>query len=53
MSTSEIDNSQLEVLSMDDGYVSASAMAFMQGLYPPTPGIGEETVDAMTGMSIQ
>lgn len=53
MSTSEIDNSQLEVLAMDDGAISASAMAFMQGLYPLNHGIGEESTDASTGLLIQ
>jgi hypothetical protein len=30
-----IDNSQISVISTNDGYVSTSALAFMQGLYPP------------------
>lgn len=34
-----IDNSQLLILSTDDPWVSASAMAFMQALYPPRSGI--------------
>lgn len=35
ISVNAIDNSQLLVLSTDDTWVSASAMAFMQALYPP------------------
>ncbi|CAJ2512018.1 Uu.00g076430.m01.CDS01 [Anthostomella pinea] len=32
-----IDNSQLSIYSSTDEYVFGSALAFMQGLYPPTP----------------
>jgi hypothetical protein len=35
LSSTEIDNSQLYILSTDDEFVSASALAFMQALYPP------------------
>ncbi|KAF4633022.1 hypothetical protein G7Y89_g5097 [Cudoniella acicularis] len=35
LSSDEIDNSQMEVLSTNDEYISGSALAFMQGLYPP------------------
>jgi hypothetical protein len=30
-----IDNSQTSAVSTNDGYISTSAIAFMQGLYPP------------------
>ncbi|KAM3066052.1 hypothetical protein ACMFMG_010610 [Clarireedia jacksonii] len=39
LSTSTIDNSQMQILSTSDGYVVASAQAFMQGLYPPVLGV--------------
>jgi hypothetical protein len=39
ISPSAIDNSQLSVLGTDDPWVSASAMAFMQALYPPRDNI--------------
>ena len=35
LSVNEIDNSQMEILTTTDEYVTASAMAFMQGLYGP------------------
>jgi hypothetical protein len=35
LSTGAIDNSQMYVLSTEDEFVSGSALAFMQGLYPP------------------
>jgi hypothetical protein len=35
LSVNSIDNSQIYALSTDDEFVSASAMAFFQGLYPP------------------
>jgi len=35
LSSTEIDNSQMYILSTDDEFVSASALAFMQALYPP------------------
>ena len=35
ISVNAIDNSQLYILSTDDEYISSSALAFMQGLYPP------------------
>jgi hypothetical protein len=34
--THAIDNAQVSIFSTTDEYVSASAMAFMQGLYPPS-----------------
>lgn len=37
-----IDNSKLYMLSADDDYMSASAQAFMQGVYPP---LGQVYVD--------
>jgi hypothetical protein len=39
ISSSAIDNSQLVVFSTDDPWVSASAMAFLQALYPPRDSI--------------
>lgn len=39
ISVDVIDNSQLYILSMDDAYLSASTMAFMQGLYPPSSAL--------------
>lgn len=35
ISMNKIENTQLDILSTSDEYVSASALAFMQGLYPP------------------
>lgn len=35
ISVNDIDNSQLYSLSTDDEFISSSAMAFFQGLYPP------------------
>lgn len=35
ISPQSIDNSQLFALSTDDEFISGSAMAFFQGLYPP------------------
>ncbi|RDL37311.1 Uncharacterized protein BP5553_04744 [Venustampulla echinocandica] len=35
ISMNGIENSQMDILSTSDEYVSASALAFMQGLYPP------------------
>lgn len=40
LSTDVIDNSQMEVMTMTDEYITASALAFMQGLYPPRGGTG-------------
>jgi hypothetical protein len=37
IATDAIDNDQLTVLSQTDEWVSGSAMAFLQGLYPPNP----------------
>lgn len=39
LSTSTIVNSQMQILSTSDEHVVASAQAFMQGLYPPVPGV--------------
>ncbi|OAX80224.1 hypothetical protein ACJ72_05450 [Emergomyces africanus] len=36
-------NDELTILSMADQYVSASAQAFMQGFYPPTPNSSNNT----------
>jgi hypothetical protein len=46
ISVQSIDNSQLYVLSTDDEFISGSALAFMQGLYPPTgyPIIDEQDI---------
>ncbi|XMA17212.1 hypothetical protein WAI453_010003 [Rhynchosporium graminicola] len=35
ISVHDLDNGQLDVVSMKTPYVAASALAFMQGLYPP------------------
>jgi len=35
LNSSVLINSQMEVMGMTDEYVTASALAFMQGLYPP------------------
>jgi hypothetical protein len=35
LNVNDIENTQLYVASQNDEWVSASAMAFMQGLYPP------------------
>lgn len=35
ISVNAIDNSQIYALSTDDEFISGSAMAFFQGLYPP------------------
>ena len=35
LSVNDIDNSQLSALSTDDEFISSSALAFFQGLYPP------------------
>ncbi|TVY35660.1 hypothetical protein LSUB1_G006321 [Lachnellula subtilissima] len=44
----EIDNGQMSVLSTTDEYITASALAFMQGLYPPrstaTEVVDEESI---------
>jgi hypothetical protein len=44
ISVNSIDNSQLYILSTDDEYISSSALAFMQGLYPPATVIDEESI---------
>lgn len=36
ISDSAVDNLQLDIMSTDDEYVSTGAMAFLQGLYPPS-----------------
>jgi len=48
LSVSSIQNTQLDIMSTDDEYVVASAMAFMQGLYPP---LQEFILDAETLLS--
>ncbi|KAI9645132.1 hypothetical protein NHQ30_005866 [Ciborinia camelliae] len=40
LSGQHIINNQLQVWSTGDEYVVGSAQAFMQGLYPPVPGVG-------------
>ncbi|KAH7410767.1 histidine acid phosphatase-like protein [Cadophora sp. MPI-SDFR-AT-0126] len=39
LNKNNIDNAQLDVMTMEDPYLAASAMAFMQGLYPPFDAI--------------
>jgi hypothetical protein len=51
LSTNMIANSQLYVLGTDDEYVSGSAMAFMQGLYPPVGFVVNEESE-MANMSV-
>jgi hypothetical protein len=50
ISQSAIDNSQLVVLSTDDPWISASAMAFLQALYPPSNSIVVD-LESMLGNS--
>lgn len=38
-----IDNDDVDILSQTDEWVSAGAMAFMQGLYPPSPNAYDAT----------
>ncbi|KAK7921504.1 phosphoglycerate mutase-like protein [Apiospora marii] len=38
LSRRALDNSQLDIMTNTDTFNVASAMAFMQGLYPPAPG---------------
>jgi hypothetical protein len=44
LNVNDIENTQLYIASQNDEYVSSSAMAFMQGLYPPRSS-GTLTVD--------
>ncbi len=44
MSTGAIDNSQIYILSTDDSFLSASALACLQGMYPPFFEIDDESV---------
>ena len=44
LNVNDIENSQMQILSTNDEYVTASAMAFMQGLYPPKNANGEGTL---------
>ena len=50
LSSSQIDNPQLSILATDDEYISTSAMAFLQGLYPPVYGLYKQSIlsDAST-----
>ncbi|KAA8566054.1 hypothetical protein EYC84_008659 [Monilinia fructicola] len=45
-------NNQLQVWSAGDEYVLASAQAFMQGLYPPVPGVGQGMSNILTNGSL-
>jgi hypothetical protein len=38
-----IDNDQLEIISQADQWVSGSALAFMQGFYPPAPNAFDDS----------
>ncbi|XEU99087.1 hypothetical protein FSHL1_004374 [Fusarium sambucinum] len=38
-----IDNQELEIISQADEWVSGSALAFMQGFYPPTPNAFDDS----------
>ncbi|KAI9832274.1 MAG: hypothetical protein M1819_004452 [Sarea resinae] len=45
-----LDNDQLSILSTDDLYMTASAQAFMQGLYPPLDDLSDQLI--INSMSI-
>ena len=45
---SSLDNTQIEIVSTTDEYVVGSAIAFMQGLYPPR---GNDVIDTETELS--
>ncbi|KAG4432865.1 hypothetical protein IFR05_011639 [Cadophora sp. M221] len=51
ISVHDLDNDQLDVLTMEIPHVAASALAFMQGLYPPFDAItsDEETLSGDGG----
>ncbi|KAH7346515.1 histidine acid phosphatase-like protein [Rhexocercosporidium sp. MPI-PUGE-AT-0058] len=51
ISVHDLDNDQLDILTMETPYVAASALAFMQGLYPPFDAItsDEETLSGDGG----
>ena len=38
-----IDNSQIEIISTTDSFIFTSALAFMQGLYPPIQQASESS----------
>ncbi|TLD24022.1 hypothetical protein PspLS_06496 [Pyricularia sp. CBS 133598] len=38
LDTDSLDSTKISISSSDDAYVSSSALAFMQGLYPPVTG---------------
>jgi len=42
LSKNDLDNAQLDVMTMEDPYLAASALAFMQGLYPPFDTISSD-----------
>ncbi|CEI65367.1 hypothetical protein FVEN_g6210 [Fusarium venenatum] len=39
-----IDNQELEIISQADEWVSGSALAFMQGFYPPAPNAFDDSI---------
>ncbi|KAL2069643.1 hypothetical protein VTL71DRAFT_14322 [Oculimacula yallundae] len=41
ISVNRLDNSMLDVMAMEEPWVTGSALAFLQGLYPPFEGDGE------------
>lgn len=43
LNTDVIDNADVDILSQTDEWVSAGALAFMQGLYPPSPNAYDAT----------
>lgn len=47
-----IDNAQLEVLSSDEEEVAGSAVAFMQGLYPPMGAVQDAESRLANGSTI-
>jgi len=48
LNMNDLDNSQMDVLTTTDEYITASALAFMQGFYPPrstaTEVVDEESI---------
>lgn len=51
ISVHDLDNGELDAIAMETPYTAASALAFMQGLYPPFDAItsDEETQNGEGG----
>jgi hypothetical protein len=45
LNVNDIENTQLYIASLNDEHISASAMAFMQGVYPPRGESGSLSMD--------